>query len=61
MVNSSILILFGSALVAICAVLSALGFRGRVNTVGIDLGTTYSVIAVSDTGFMKRKKKKECC
>ncbi|MEO1479090.1 MAG: Hsp70 family protein [Bacteroidota bacterium] len=44
----SLLILGVSALVATCAVLSALGFRGRASTVGIDLGTTYSVIAISD-------------
>ena len=46
--NSSVLILFVSVLVSICAVLSALGFRGRVSVVGIDLGTTYSVVAVSE-------------
>ena len=33
---------------AACAVASALGFRGRVEVVGIDLGTTYSVVAVSE-------------
>jgi len=43
-----ILILFVSVLVAFCAVLSALGFKGRVEVVGIDLGTTYSVVAVSE-------------
>lgn len=37
-----------SVLVSGCAVLSAMGFRGRVSVVGIDLGTTYSVVAVSE-------------
>uniref|UniRef100_A0A6U1BP74 Uncharacterized protein n=1 Tax=Rhizochromulina marina TaxID=1034831 RepID=A0A6U1BP74_9STRA len=32
--------------VAACAMMAASGFRGRPNTVGIDLGTTYSVIAL---------------
>ena len=46
--DSSMLILFVSLLVSACAVASALGFRGRVEVVGIDLGTTYSVVAVSE-------------
>jgi len=37
--------------VAICAMMAANGFKGRPNTVGIDLGTTYSVIAIkTDSG-----------
>jgi molecular chaperone DnaK (HSP70) len=32
--------------VAVCALLAAMGFRGRVSTVGIDLGTTFSVVGV---------------
>ena len=35
------------------AVLAALGFRGRVNTVGIDLGTTFSVVAVNEHGTVR--------
>jgi molecular chaperone DnaK (HSP70) len=35
---------------AIAAVLAASGFKGRVTIVGIDLGTTYSVIAVNEGG-----------
>ena len=34
------------AAVAACAVLAAMGFKGRLDTVGIDLGTTYSVVAL---------------
>ena len=49
------LILGVSTLVATCAVLSALGFRGRVSIVGIDLGTTYSVIAISDARAQKMR------
>lgn len=37
-------------LVGGCAVLAAMGFKGRVTTVGIDLGTTFSVIAYSHRG-----------
>lgn len=36
--------------VAICAGLAMIGFRGRVSTVGVDLGTTFSVIGVSING-----------
>lgn len=43
--------MLGAVLVAGCAVLAALGFRGRVNTVGIDLGTTFSVVAVNEHGL----------
>lgn len=35
---------FVSLAVAFCAVLAYMGFRGRVDTVGIDLGTTFSVV-----------------
>ena len=36
------------ALVAVCALLASYGFRGRVTHVGIDLGTTYSVVAIRE-------------
>ena len=38
---------FITAVVAVCAMLAALGFKGRVTTVGIDLGTTFSVVGFS--------------
>ena len=34
--------------VAVCALLASHGFRGRVTHVGIDLGTTYSVVAIRE-------------
>ncbi len=48
--SSSWLISLAIAVVAICAGLAAFGFRGRVTTVGIDLGTTFSVVGVSING-----------
>eukprot|EP01038_Epipyxis_sp_PR26KG_P014585 gene14585-19587_t len=36
--------------VAICAGLAALGFRGRVTTIGVDLGTTFSVVGINVNG-----------
>jgi len=41
---------FVVAVVAICAGMAWLGFRGRVTTVGVDLGTTFSVVGVSVNG-----------
>jgi molecular chaperone DnaK (HSP70) len=42
---------FAIALViALAAVLAAMGFKGRVGVVGIDLGTTFSVIGVREAG-----------
>eukprot|EP00501_MAST-03F_sp_TOSAG23-6_P001188 GSMAST32.ASY1.ANO1.1232.1 assembled CDS len=45
-------ITFGLMCVVVSAGLAAMGFRGREHVVGIDLGTTFSVIAVRkhDTG-----------
>lgn len=37
-------------LVVACAILASLGFKGRVNTVGIDLGTTFSVVGFNYHG-----------
>lgn len=39
-----------AALVCACAVLAAMGFRGRVTTIGVDLGTTFSVVGVNMGG-----------
>jgi molecular chaperone DnaK (HSP70) len=41
---SSILMFCGTVLVVVCAVLAAYGFKGRVTTIGVDLGTTFSVV-----------------
>eukprot|EP00602_Paraphysomonas_sp_CaronLab_P007298 CAMPEP_0185035284 /NCGR_PEP_ID=MMETSP1103-20130426/26384_1 /TAXON_ID=36769 /ORGANISM="Paraphysomonas bandaiensis, Strain Caron Lab Isolate" /LENGTH=428 /DNA_ID=CAMNT_0027572295 /DNA_START=45 /DNA_END=1328 /DNA_ORIENTATION=+ len=42
-----------TVVVALCAVLAAFGFRGRVSTIGVDLGTTYSVVGVRFGGHVK--------
>lgn len=39
-----------SAIPVLCAILAMMGFQGRDHVVGIDLGTTYSVIGVSQRG-----------
>jgi molecular chaperone DnaK (HSP70) len=44
--DTNVLISAVVAAVAACAVLAAMGFKGRLDTVGIDLGTTYSVVAL---------------
>mmetsp|Transcript_1538 Transcript_1538/g.3304 ORF Transcript_1538/g.3304 Transcript_1538/m.3304 type:complete len:438 (+) Transcript_1538:86-1399(+) len=36
--------------VAICAGLAAFGFKGRITTVGVDLGTTFSVVGIYKNG-----------
>jgi len=46
----SALISLGILVVVGSSVLSAFGFKGRQNTVGIDLGTTFSVVAVKRNG-----------
>ncbi|CAM9188145.1 unnamed protein product [Scytosiphon promiscuus] len=39
-----------AVVVGACAALAASGFRGRQTVVGIDLGTTYSVIGINEAG-----------
>ena len=39
--------------VIICAVLAAYGFKGRVSTIGVDLGTTFSVVGLRIDGEIK--------
>lgn len=36
-----------------CAALAATGFRGRQTVVGIDLGTTYSVVGVNEVKHVR--------
>jgi hypothetical protein len=48
--SSTWIITFVVGVVAICAGLAALGFRGRITTVGIDLGTTFSVVGINKNG-----------
>eukprot|EP01035_Chromulina_nebulosa_P018301 gene18301-23985_t len=48
--SSSWLFSLAAAFVVGCAVLAALGFRGRVTTIGVDLGTTFSVVGVNING-----------
>ena len=42
----NLLVLLLAAFPIACAVLAAFGFKGRASTVGVDLGTTFSVIGV---------------
>lgn len=46
------LMLLGGLLVVVSAMLAALGFRGREQIVGIDLGTTFSVVALRKQGVV---------
>ena len=46
----SILPILATILVLSCAILAYSGFRGRTTCVGIDLGTTFSVVAVRSNG-----------
>jgi molecular chaperone DnaK (HSP70) len=41
------------AFVCVCAIMAAYGFRGRVTTIGVDLGTTFSVVGVSINNEVK--------
>eukprot|EP00605_Chrysophyceae_sp_TOSAG23-4_P001822 GSChrysophyteH1.ASY1.ANO1.2012.1 assembled CDS len=41
---------FGIIFAIVCAILAARGYKGRVHTVGIDLGTTFSVIVTDESG-----------
>ncbi|GMH91927.1 hypothetical protein TrVE_jg981 [Triparma verrucosa] len=46
----SVLPILATILVLSCAILAYSGFRGRTTCVGIDLGTTFSVVAVRSNG-----------
>lgn len=42
-----------------CAILAAMGFKGRVTTVGVDLGTSFSVVGLIDNGKVRIVQDKE--
>lgn len=46
----AILMSLGAVAVIGCAYLAAIGFKGRVTTVGVDLGTSFSVVGISKGG-----------
>lgn len=48
--EASWLVSFVVIIVAACAGLAMMGFRGRITTVGIDLGTTFSVVGINKQG-----------
>ena len=50
---SKALPIIGFLLCAGSAILAYSGFKGRTNTVGIDLGTTYSVVAYRGNGVSR--------
>jgi molecular chaperone DnaK (HSP70) len=47
------LLALGGCLVVVSAIMAALGYRGRDQIVGIDLGTTFSVVAVKSNNQVK--------
>lgn len=46
----AILMSLGAVAVIACAYLAAIGFKGRVTTIGVDLGTSFSVVCISKDG-----------
>ncbi len=50
MLNVSALISIGIAVSIICAILASQGYRGRIDTIGVDLGTTFSVVGFNIKG-----------
>eukprot|EP00968_Pinguiococcus_pyrenoidosus_P005108 scaffold330_cov246-Pinguiococcus_pyrenoidosus.AAC.16 len=49
MSSGRLVLLAFTILIPLCAMLAAFGFRGRTKVVGVDLGTTFSVVAVRDS------------
>lgn len=47
------LLTLGTLFVAACAIMAAFGFKGRVTTIGVDLGTTFSVVGISSNGVVQ--------
>ena len=52
LLEGTILLTFVSVSVGFCSVLAYIGFNGRVTTVGIDLGTTFSVAGLNRYGML---------
>eukprot|EP00640_Fibrocapsa_japonica_P001843 CAMPEP_0113937574 /NCGR_PEP_ID=MMETSP1339-20121228/4169_1 /TAXON_ID=94617 /ORGANISM="Fibrocapsa japonica" /LENGTH=446 /DNA_ID=CAMNT_0000940395 /DNA_START=198 /DNA_END=1538 /DNA_ORIENTATION=+ /assembly_acc=CAM_ASM_000762 len=48
--SGQIMVVATALIVAACAVLAALGFRGRDTVIGVDLGTTFSVVGINEEG-----------
>ncbi|KAG7378842.1 hypothetical protein PHYPSEUDO_009433 [Phytophthora pseudosyringae] len=55
----SLLLLLGGAFAVVAALLARQGFTGRDHVVGIDLGTTYSVVAISQKNLVTAIADKE--